>query len=129
MFNDFRYAFRSLLKSPGFTAVAVLTLALGIGANTAIFQLIDAVALRPLPIPNPRELVEVRIVGSNRGFGLNAGRYPQLTRPVWQELRSQQQALDGMFAWGTYDLASASEPIFARPTASSSAANTSARSE
>ena len=57
-----------------------------------------------LPIPTPQELVEVRIVGSNRGFGLNAGRYPQLTRPVWQELRNQQQALDGMFAWGTYDL-------------------------
>ena len=104
MLNDFRYALRSLLKSPGFTAVAVLTLALGIGANTAIFQLIDAVALRPLPIPNPRELVEVRIVGSNRGFGINSGRYPQLTRPVWRELRNQQQALDGMFAWGTYDL-------------------------
>jgi predicted permease len=104
MLSDLRYAVRTLLKSPAFTAVAVLTLALGIGANTAIFQLIDAVALRPLPIPNPQELVEVRIVGSNRGFGLNAGRYSQLTRPVWQELRNQQQALDGTFAWGTNDL-------------------------
>ena len=54
--------------------------------------------------PIRSELVEVRIVGSNRGFGINSGRYPQLTRPVWQELRNQQQALDGMFAWGTYDL-------------------------
>ena len=104
MLSDFRYAIRGLLRSPGFTLVAVLTLALGIGANTAIFQLIDAVALRPLPIPNPQELVEVRIVGTNRGFGLNAGRYSQLTRPVWQELRNQQQALDGTFAWGTDDL-------------------------
>ena len=104
MLSDFRYAIRGLLRSPGFTLVAVLTLALGIGANTAIFQLIDAVALRPLPIPNPQELVEVRIVGTNRGFGLNAGRYSQLTRPVWQELRNQQQALDGTFAWGTADL-------------------------
>ena len=102
--NDLRYAFRTLLKNPGFTIVAVLTLALGIGANTAIFQLIDAVALRPLPVPDPEALVEVRIAGGNRGFGVNPGRYVQLTRPVWEELRKHQQALDGMFAWGTREL-------------------------
>jgi predicted permease len=104
MVQDLRYAFRTLLKSPGFTIVAVLTLALGIGANTAIFQLIDAVALRPLPVPNPQELVEVRIVGGNRGFGVNMGPYVQLTQPVWQELRKYQQALDGPFAWGTREI-------------------------
>jgi predicted permease len=99
--NDFHYAFRSLFRTPGFTAAAVLTLALGIGANTAIFQLIDAVALRPLPVPDPHELVEVRIVGGNQGFGVNPGAYGQLTRPAWQELRDHQQALTGLFAWGT----------------------------
>ena len=99
--NDLRYAVRGLLRTPGFTTAAVLTLALGIGANTAIFQLIDAVALRPLPVPNPDELVEVRIVGGNQGFGLNPDAYGQLTRPVWQELRDHQQALTGLFAWGT----------------------------
>src|SRR6188508_2248740 len=104
MYNDFRYAFRTLLKSPGFTAVAVMTLALGIGANTAIFQLIDAVAIRPLPIPDPETLVEVRIVGGNRGFGVTTGPYAQLTQPVWQELRPHQQALEGMFAWGTREI-------------------------
>jgi len=104
MYNDLRYAFRTLLRSPGFTCVAVMTLALGIGANTAIFQLIDAVAIRPLPIPDPETLIEVRIVGGNRGFGVTTGPYAQLTQPVWQELRPHQQALEGMFAWGTREI-------------------------
>ena len=91
--------FAAFAARPGFTTAAVLTLALGIGANTAIFQLIDAVALRPLPIPNPHELVEVRIVGGNRGFGLNPDVYGGMTRPAWHELRDHQQALTGIFAW------------------------------
>ncbi len=49
-------------------------------------------------------LVEVRIAGGNRGFGVNPGRYVQLTRPVWEELRKHQQSLDGMFAWGMREL-------------------------
>src|SRR5262245_63622432 len=99
--SNLKLALRTLLRTPGFTAAVVLTLALGIGANTAIFGLIDAVALRPLPVRNPDELAEVRIAGGNRGFGVNPGRYSQLTLPIWQELEQRQGAFSGMFAWGT----------------------------
>ncbi len=102
--QDLRYALRALLHAPSFTAVAVLTLGLGIGANTAIFQLIDAVALRKLPVQDPDGLAAVRISGGNRGFGINNGRYPELTRPIWEDLQNQQQAFSGMFAWKSRDL-------------------------
>ncbi len=63
LMQDIRYAFRVLSKSPAFTAVAIATLALGIGANTAIFSLIDQIMLRPLPLPNPQELIVLRSPG------------------------------------------------------------------
>ncbi len=63
--NDLRFAFRQLLKNPGFTAVAVLTLALGIGANTAIFTIIITVLLRWLPVKNPEELVQVVVTSGS----------------------------------------------------------------
>jgi hypothetical protein len=97
--QDLRYGVRLLRMSPGFTAVAVASLALGIGANTAIFELLNAVRLRSLPVPDPYELAEIKIAGGNNGMGLNPGRYGGLTRPIWDEIRSSQQAFSGVFAW------------------------------
>jgi predicted permease len=101
IWQDLRYGARLLRLSPAFTTVAVLSLALGIGANTAIFQLLDAVRLRSLPVERPEELAEVRIAGGNSGMGLNPGRYGGVTRPIWEELRRQQQAFSGLPAWNT----------------------------
>src|SRR5258708_4634030 len=100
---DVRYAIRQLRKSPGFTAVTILTLALGLAASTAIFQLADAVRLRPLPVEHPEQLVEVRMADPTRGrTGTFAGRRPLFTNALWDELRHRQQAFEGLVAWGAY---------------------------
>ena len=69
--QDLKFALRSLRKSPGFAAVAILTLALGIGVNAAIFQLIDSVRLRSLPVADPQTLVSVQIKGGNPTVGIH----------------------------------------------------------
>ncbi|MGB6822581.1 MAG: hypothetical protein WBE21_10915, partial [Candidatus Acidiferrales bacterium] len=69
LLQDLRYGLRMLAKSPGFAAVAILTLALGIGANAAIFQLIDAVRLRTLPVKDPTTLAIVHINKNHWGSG------------------------------------------------------------
>ena len=98
--QDARYALRSMRRSPGFTAVALLSLGLGIGANAAMFQLIDAIGLRSLPVERPGELAEVRITNDNGGFGVTEDFYSQMTNPLWEQLRDRQQAFSGAFAWG-----------------------------
>ena len=102
--QDLRHGARLLWLSPGFAIVAVLSLALGIGANTAIFELLNAVRLRTLPVDRPQELALIRIAGGNNGMGLNPGRYGGITRPMWEELRRQQQAFNGLPAWTQGDV-------------------------
>src|SRR5208282_1661236 len=89
LLQDLRYGLRMLAKNPGFTAVAVLTLALGIGANSAIFTMLDALLLRPLPVANPEQLVQLQIK-SPQGF--ESG----FSYPEYQDLRQQVKSLSGV---------------------------------
>jgi predicted permease len=98
-FQDLRFAMRTLRKSPAFTATAILTLALGIGANTSIFQLLDAVRLRSLPVSDPSSLVKVQIKGGVHDFLYQ--NETALTTALWEQIRRQQGAFSGVFAWAS----------------------------
>lgn len=100
LWQDFRYAGRQLRANPLFTAAALLSLVLGIGANTAVFQLIDAVRLRTLPVKNPQEIARVAIDHRGGGSGSFSSRYPDLTFAMWEQIRKQQQGFSEVFAWG-----------------------------
>jgi len=100
LWQDLRYALRMLAKSPGFAAVAILTLALGIGANAAIFQLVDAVRLRALPVHDPSTLAIVHLNTNHWGSGNFTGSYSEFTFPLWQQVQKRQQAFSSIAAWG-----------------------------
>lgn len=95
--RDIAYALRALRRSPGFAGVAVLSLALGIGANAAIFSLINAVLLRPLPVTEPDRLVQITRV-TNRGRPANA------SYPLFEYLRDNVRSISGAFVQQTVDL-------------------------
>ena len=100
--QDVRYGLRGLRLNPGFAIVAIVSLALGVGANTAIFQLLDAVRLRTLPVPHPEQLAEIRVADTTgRRTGSFRGRRPMLTNPLWEQIRDRQQSFSNVFAWGT----------------------------
>jgi len=94
LLRDLKYALRALRRSPGFTAIAVLTLALGIGANTAIFTLLDQILLRLLPVKNPQQLVLLSMKGRHYGnnWGGNAISYP-----MYRDFRDHNEVFSGMF--------------------------------
>ncbi len=114
--QDLRYGARLLRLSPGFFAVAALSLALGIGANTAIFQLLDAVRLRMLPAPHAEQLASLRIAENEHCCSGNfSDRHSDFTYPQWEQIRDRQQAFSSLFAWGNtqFNLAGAGEVRFA----------------
>src|SRR5215813_13369536 len=86
LLSDFRYAFRVLRRSPLFTVVAVLSLALGTGANTAIFSLIDQIVLRKLPVKDPESLVMLYQRGSNMGSNMGARMH---SYPIYQDFQQK----------------------------------------
>jgi predicted permease len=114
--QDLRYGARQLRLDPGFAAVAVLSLVLGIGANTAIFQLVDAVRLRSLPVRAPQELVSVDFQPGAMRSGWSSTRSAALTYPLWDEIRKRQQVFSGMVAWSEaqFNLASGGEARYAQ---------------
>ena len=105
--QDLRYAVRTLRKSPGFTVVAVLTLALGIGANTAIFSVVNAVMLRPLPYPQPERLVELWGNVKRAQVERRGASYPD-----YSDWRAQSRSFESMAAFtsGNFTLTGVDEP-------------------
>ena len=111
LLQDIRYALRVLLKAPGFTAVAILTLALGIGANTAIFSVVYGVVLKPLPYRQPAQLV--RIYSEFPTFPNGGLRRFWISPPEYLELKRDSQSWQTLDAWvdGTAGVAGITEPI------------------
>lgn len=102
LWQDVRYGARVLRLNKAFTAVCVLSLALGVGANTAIFQLIDAVRMRTLPVKNPQELAVIRPNVDARAGRIH-GYMPSVTNRMWEQIRKRQQGFTGVFAFGYED--------------------------
>src|ERR1017187_6773114 len=114
MLQDFRHALRVLRRSPGVTAAALAALALGIGANTAVFSLMDAVVLRPLPYPNPDRLMSLHTT--------NRGRANNTSWPMFRDWQEQNRVFERIAAYqgGSASLTGAGEPLRVNATYASS---------
>src|SRR5688500_13453334 len=91
LLHDLRFGFRMMVRNPVFTLIAVVTLALGIGANTAIFSVVDAVLLRPLPYPQPDRLVFLWSTMHSQGVPTAGSAWPD-----YQEWRDRNEVFDGL---------------------------------
>ena len=112
VWQDLRHGARLLWRNPLFAAIAILTLALGTGANTAIFHLLDVVKLRALPVTEPGQLMEIRVDDGGHGrTGRFSSRYPRLTNALWERVGEEQQAFSSVMAWSPtrWDLADGGE--------------------
>jgi putative ABC transport system permease protein len=109
--QDIRYALRTFRRTPGFALVAILSLTLGIGANTALFEVVNAIRLRTLPVSDPSHLVEVRIADTDGARGFFETWHPALTQPIWREIQARQEPFSGLFAWSrqSFNLAEGGE--------------------
>ena len=113
--SDLWYGLRQLRQRPGFTITAVLSLALGIGANTAIFQLVDAIRLKTLPVRDPQELASIRFAKGSSRSGNWSSRSAEFTSAQWEEIGREQQAFSGLAAWSAtrFNLAPGGEARYA----------------
>lgn len=102
--QDVRYALRGFRRNPGFALVAILSLALGIGANTALFEVVNAVRLRTLPVADPASLVEVHIADRDGARGNFQTWFSSVTQPIWREIATHREPFSGLFAWGRDEL-------------------------
>lgn len=110
LMRDIRIGWRGLRRSPGFTLVAVLTLAFGIGANSAIFQLVDAIRLRLVPVKHPQQLELIHLADRKGWRGNQTSPWPTLTNPQWEYLRDHQDIFSGAVAWASIRFGLGADP-------------------
>ncbi len=112
---DFAYGLRQLRLNPAFALIAVLSLGLGMGANSAIFQLVNAIRLKTLPVQNPQELVSIDFEEHSSRSGSWSSRSARFTYAQWEQIRASQEAFSGVLAWSAtrFNLSNGGEPRFA----------------